>query len=46
MTPPADDGEAWEEYEDRYLAAATQGVYQVDDQGFFSPDGTLLLQEY
>jgi hypothetical protein len=22
-TPPDDDGEAWEEYEDRYVAAAT-----------------------
>jgi hypothetical protein len=30
----------------RYLAGATQGVYQVDDQGFFTADGTLLLQEY
>jgi hypothetical protein len=25
-TPPDDDGEAWEEYEDKYLAAATRIV--------------------
>jgi len=30
----------------RYLAERTAGVYQADDQGFFSADGTLLLQEY
>jgi hypothetical protein len=29
----------------RYLAGATEGVYQVDNQGFFAPDGTLLLSE-
>jgi hypothetical protein len=28
-----------------YLARATDGVYQVDDQGFFAADGTLLLRE-
>jgi hypothetical protein len=28
------------------LAWATDGVYQVDDVGFFAADGTLLLQEY
>jgi hypothetical protein len=30
----------------RCLAEGTQGVYQVDQQGFFGPDGRLLLQEY
>jgi hypothetical protein len=30
----------------RFLAQETAGVYQVDDQGFFSPDGMLLLQEF
>jgi hypothetical protein len=30
----------------RYLARNTEGVYQVDQQGFFRPDGLLLLQEY
>jgi len=30
----------------QFLARATAGVYQVDDQGFFAADGTLLLQEY
>jgi hypothetical protein len=30
----------------RYIAQFTNGVYQVDDQGFFSPDGHLLLQEF
>ena len=30
----------------RFLARVTEGVYQADGQGFFTPDGTLLLQEY
>jgi len=30
----------------RFLAAATEGIYQADGQGFFAPDGSLLLQEY
>jgi hypothetical protein len=30
----------------RFLAAATDGVYQYDSEGFFAADGTLLLQEY
>ena len=30
----------------QFLARATDGVYQVDDEGFFAADGTLLLQEY
>jgi hypothetical protein len=30
----------------RELARATEGVYQIDDLGFFAADGTLLLQEY
>lgn len=30
----------------RFLAANTDGLYHIDDQGWFSPDGTLLLQEY
>ena len=29
----------------RYLAALTQGFYQVDERGFFSADGTLLVRE-
>src|SRR5881275_78737 len=30
----------------RFLAGATDGVYQLDAEGFFAADGTLLLQEY
>jgi hypothetical protein len=30
----------------RALASATDGVYQIDDAGFFSADGSLLVQEY
>lgn len=30
----------------RFLAARTDGVYQIDGQGWFAPDGTLLVQEY
>jgi hypothetical protein len=30
----------------QFLARATDGVYQADNQGFFAADGTLLLQEY
>jgi hypothetical protein len=30
----------------RYLAARTDGFYQVDGQGFFAADGQLLVQEY
>jgi hypothetical protein len=30
----------------QFLAQMTSGVYQVDNQGFFAADGTLLLQEY
>jgi hypothetical protein len=30
----------------QYLAQATDGIYQVDRQGFFAADGTLLLQEH
>jgi hypothetical protein len=30
----------------RYLAEATAGIWQADDQGFFAADGTLLLAEY
>jgi hypothetical protein len=29
----------------RFLARETAGVYQVDGQGFFAPDGNLLLKE-
>ncbi len=29
----------------QFLAQATAGVYQVDQQGFFAADGTLLLRE-
>ncbi len=30
----------------RYLAAATDGVIQIDGQGWFSAGGELLIQEY
>jgi hypothetical protein len=30
----------------RFLAAATDGVYQVDGRGWFAADGGLLLREY
>lgn len=30
----------------RFLAVRTDGVYQVDGQGWFAADGSLLLQEY
>ncbi len=30
----------------RFLAGATGGVYQLDGEGFFAADGTLLLREY
>ena len=30
----------------RFLAAHSDGVYQIDGQGWFAADGTLLLQEY
>jgi hypothetical protein len=30
----------------QWLAVQTDGVYQVDDQGFFAADGTELLHEY
>jgi hypothetical protein len=29
----------------RFLARETEGIYQVDDQGFFEPDGRPLLKE-
>src|SRR5205085_6155641 len=29
----------------RHVAAQTGGYYQVDDQGLFAPDGTLLVAE-
>jgi hypothetical protein len=42
-----DDGEAGEACAllCRFLAGRTAGVYQVDGQGFFSADGTLLVPE-
>ena len=30
----------------RFLAAGCDGIYQVDGQGWFAPDGTLLAEEY
>jgi hypothetical protein len=30
----------------RFLAGATDGVWQCDDEGFFAADGTVLLKEY
>lgn len=29
----------------RFLAAATDGVYQIDERGFFDADGNLLVEE-
>jgi hypothetical protein len=29
----------------RYLARQTEGIYQIDDQGFFAADGKLLVRE-
>jgi hypothetical protein len=29
----------------RYLAERTDGVYQVDEEGFYTPDGVLILPE-
>jgi hypothetical protein len=29
----------------QHLARQTDGIYQVDGQGFFTPDGTLLVKE-
>lgn len=30
----------------RFLATRTDGVYQIDNQGWFAADGELLVQEY
>ena len=30
----------------RYLASQSDGVYQIDGEGWFTADGVLLLQEY
>jgi hypothetical protein len=30
----------------RFLAGATGGFYQADDEGFYEADGTLLVKEY
>jgi hypothetical protein len=30
----------------QYLAKATEGVYQIDDAGWFDAEGRMLLQEY
>jgi hypothetical protein len=30
----------------QFLSRTTAGVYQIDGQGFFTPEGLLLLQEY
>lgn len=30
----------------RFLAAHTDGVYQIDGEGWFAADGTLLVKEY
>jgi hypothetical protein len=30
----------------KFLATATDGVWQADGRGFFTPEGELLLQEY
>ena len=32
-------------YRDEFLAQLTAGVYQVDNEGFFAADGTLLVRE-
>ena len=30
----------------RYLAQRTEGIFQIEGQGWFDTDGTMLLQEY
>jgi len=30
----------------RFLAEQTDGIWQADDEGFFAPDGSVLLKEY
>ena len=30
----------------KFLASATDGVYQIDGRGWFAADGELLVQEY
>jgi hypothetical protein len=50
VRPPADEEEALSNEElwiglCRFLARESAGVYQVDDEGFYSADGTLLLAE-
>jgi len=30
----------------QYLARETDGIYQIDDDGWYTPDGELLLKEY
>jgi len=30
----------------RYLAANCDGVYQIDGEGWFAADGTVIVQEY
>ena len=30
----------------QFLAASADGVYQIDDAGWFAADGTMLVQEY
>ena len=42
---PADHAWPWATALCRFLAQETAGVYQVDGQGFFAPDGTLLIPE-
>jgi hypothetical protein len=42
---PTDLAPPWTTALGRFLAQETAGVYQVDQLGFFAPDGTLLLPE-
>src|SRR5580765_6063593 len=45
MEPRAPDAIAFSGMLCRFLCAETDGIYQVDGQGFFKADGTLLVRE-
>jgi hypothetical protein len=44
LTFQSDAAEAGESIA-RWLAAKTEGIYQVDSRGFFAADGTLLIKD-
>jgi hypothetical protein len=45
VDPLAVDAVSFSELLCRFLSAAVAGVYQIDGQGFFKADGTLLVRE-